>query len=95
VMPDYQIPRPVRERICEGCGREVQRNLALFDGKPYHFGCLKKTRGRPTHQCLDCGSFLTRRGIVTTYIGGGVKVRSCVHCGSPMLKPLHRRPWLR
>lgn len=83
-----QIPK--ENRICEACGKEIQRNVFLLDGKLYHWGCLKTTKAKPTHRCMDCWSFLTPKGIVRTDFGDGYPTQTCGNCGSENLRKLRR-----
>lgn len=83
---------PLSDRICEGCGSEIQRNVAMLNGKLYHWGCLKKTKACPTHRCLDCWSFLTNSGM--TKVGfGDETLRGCGNCGSTHLRKVDK--WYR
>lgn len=83
---------PTDQRLCEGCGNAIQRNFALLDKRLFHFRCLKRTRAKPTHQCLDCLSYLTPKGINKVTINGFTQ-QACGNCGSPNLRPL--RKWQR
>ena len=88
------VKEPLRYETCEGCGKDIIRNLARLDGKPYHFGCLKRTKAKPTHYCLDCFSYLTGSNIVRTQWDPGTKpVLICGYCGSTNLRPV--KGWRR
>jgi hypothetical protein len=79
---------PVEERICEGCGDPIERNLAVLDGKLYHYGCLKRTRAKPVAVCLDCWSYLSGKNITKASFDGRA-VRGCGECGSSNLRFLN------
>lgn len=83
---------PVEQRICEGCGESILRNIAVFDGELYHYGCLKRTKAKPTHQCIECFAYLSGKGISNVTVDG-YTMKHCKQCGSPNLKPLRR--WRR
>jgi len=80
---------PIEDRICEGCGEPIHRNIAMLNGKLYHWGCLKQTKAKPTHLCLECFSYLTGKGIVKATVGDFTH-KACGNCGSFNLKPLTR-----
>jgi len=80
---------PVDKRICEGCGEPIIRNLAVFDGELYHYGCLKRTKAKPTHLCLNCFAYLSGKGISSVTVGG-VTMKCCKMCEGSHLKPLRR-----
>ncbi|MCW4037741.1 MAG: hypothetical protein NWF13_03280 [Candidatus Bathyarchaeota archaeon] len=66
-MSNRQIVMPIHLRICEGRDREIQRNLAIFDEKPYPCGCLKKTRSTSTDICMNLlASFRTQQLLLVT-----------------------------
>lgn len=88
------IKEPLTREVCTGCGRPIYRNLAFFDDQPWHFGCLKKSHGRPTHQCLNCGTYLSGGDLTKAYFDDKIE-RSCPNCGSTDLRRLRREPWLR
>ena len=79
----------MEDRTCEGCGKPIIRNLAIIDGRLYHYGCMKQTKAKPTHFCLECFSYLTAKGIVKTDFDGETQ-RSCGNCGNPNLRRLRR-----
>ena len=82
---------PLEERVCEGCGKTIQRNAFILDGKLYHGGCLKKTRANPTHRCLECFSLLTRKGMSRVDWGESGRYQlACGNCGSVNLRPVKR-----
>lgn len=81
---------PLEERVCEGCGEPIQRNVAMLDGKLYHWGCLKRSKAKPTHLCLDCWSYLTGKGLTKVDWGDGSSTKACGNCGSTNLKRLRR-----
>lgn len=83
---------PVEDRLCEGCGEPIQRNIATLDGKIYHYGCLKQTKAKPTHQCLNCFSYLTGKGINKVEINN-IEQKACGNCGSFNLRFL--RQWTK
>jgi len=78
---------PLEERICEGCGQRIKRNVALIDGRLFHWGCFKKTKAEPTHRCLECHILLTRKGLSKVYLGRKPML-ACGSCGSTHLKTL-------
>ena len=85
------VKEPLRYETCEGCGKDIIRNLCSLDGKPYHFGCLKKTKAGPTHYCLDCYTYLTGANVVRAYYPGRSRpVLTCGFCGSPNLRSSRR-----
>ena len=66
--------------ICEGCGEPIHRNIAVFDGQLYHYGCLKRSKAKPTHLCLDCFAYLSGKGISKVTVGS-VTMKHCKLCG--------------
>jgi len=82
---------PLAERICKGCGQPIQRNVIIFNGELYHWGCLKKTRALPTHRCQDCFGFMNAAGMVKVNFGNSPSYqRACGNCGSPHLRKIDR-----
>ncbi len=88
------VPTRLAERTCHGCMRPVIRNLAIFDSLPYHFGCLKRSRGRPDYQCLNCFAYWTRGRLTTILFDEGAsRELFCPECGSGDLRRLERGGW--
>jgi len=74
------------ERICPVCGRVIERNIALHEEEPYHYGCLQQAK-QVKWRCQGCYSLLTTLETVRATVAGQ-QVRGCARCGSPV-KPLH------
>jgi hypothetical protein len=75
------------ERICTGCGRVIQRNIALHGTQPWHYGCLQEAK-RKKYRCRSCGAMLnTLETVKVTVIGRDV--RSCGFCGSTGVIPIY------
>jgi hypothetical protein len=95
-MSLQSISDPVKlsERICEGCGHPIIRNLASCDLKLYHYGCLKKTKAKPTHQCTNCFAYWTHGKLTTIiYDDGATREKICPACGYASLRPLRTAAW--
>lgn len=80
---------PLENRLCEGCGNPIQRNITIFNGKLFHYGCFKQSKAKPTHLCLDCFSYLTGKGISKVDFDG-IRQKACGNCGSTNLRFLKR-----
>jgi hypothetical protein len=88
------VKTPIRYETCEGCGKPIIRNLARLNGKPFHYGCLKRTKAKPALYCLDCNSYLTGSKIGRAAFAEGERPwLVCGNCGSTNLKPAGR--WRR
>ena len=87
-------PVPVGERVCSGCFEPIIRNLALFDRKRFHFGCLKRSGTQPALQCLECLAYYSSRSQLARigFPDGGFN-RVCPECGSSDLRFLKGRAW--
>jgi len=85
-------PKPLAERYCVGCGQPIYRNLARFDGEPWHYGELYRSGKlvEARHYCFDCYSFLTSRMLVYTTSPDGRCWRTCGVCGSGNVRWLGR-----
>jgi hypothetical protein len=82
----YRVKSPA-ELVCQGCGRVVQRNIAVFNDEMWHYGCLNEAK-RFKYRCAGCGADLrTLDTISVTLIGETVK--SCRFCGGVRLDPLY------
>jgi hypothetical protein len=72
------------------CQRPIARNLAYFNGQPYHFGCLKNTVqfGRAVAICRGCFSWLTEDKVTQLNFPEGETrtQRACALCGSQDLR---------
>jgi hypothetical protein len=76
-----QITHPSGKILCWDCDKPIQRNVAITeDGRPHHFGCLKKDHAKPAFHCLACGAELTRSQVGRVYVEG-VLERACSLCG--------------
>jgi hypothetical protein len=92
-MTSVQIQKPVdlSERICEGCGKPVQRNLAIYDRAFFHVYCLKRTRARPDYFCMECFAYWSRGRLGTVLLDEGAsKELVCPSCGAIGLVHLKR-----
>ena len=84
-------PVKLSERICEGCGKPVLRNLAIYDLSFYHVYCLKRTRARPDYYCLECWAYWSRGRLSTVFLDEGAsKELVCPSCGAIGLVKLKR-----
>ena len=80
------------ERICEGCGQAIIRNLAEYDGILYHYGCLNRTRAKPDYQCENCFGYWSRGRLGTVLLDNGAsKSLVCPSCGALGLRKLNRK----
>jgi predicted RNA-binding Zn-ribbon protein involved in translation (DUF1610 family) len=85
------VKTPIQHETCEGCGKPIIRNLARLNEKTYHYGCLKRTKAKPTHYCLDCNSYLTGSKITKVlFVQGEKPWLACGNCGSTNLKRVSR-----
>ncbi|MFQ6076039.1 MAG: hypothetical protein ACE5Z5_07895 [Candidatus Bathyarchaeia archaeon] len=63
----------------------------MLDGRLYHWGCLRKSKAKPTYLCLDCWSYLTGAGLAKVNWGDGSShAKVCGNCGSSNLKRLRK-----
>lgn len=76
------------ERICEGCGFPIIRNLAMYDQGLYHYGCLKRTHGKPDYQCLDCLAYWSRGRLARIEYADDEPDFCCPECGCGDLRHL-------
>jgi len=74
------------ERICPGCGRVIERNIALHGDQPWHYGCLNLAK-KKKYRCIGCGAVLNTLETVKATIAGREE-RHCGFCGSPV-QPLY------
>jgi len=85
-------PVAIGERICEGCGKPVLRNLAIYDRIFYHVYCLKRTKGRPDYYCLECSAYWSRGRLTKILLDEGASTEwFCPACGSGDLRSLRPR----
>ena len=70
---------PDEERKCEYCGKVIKRNIALYKGRYYHYGCLQLAREK-RYRCTRCGAILSWLEIGEADVLGKT-VRGCPYCG--------------
>lgn len=75
-----------RDRVCRGCGKTIQRNIAIHQGEFWHYGCLMEDKQK-RYRCLDCYRTLSTLETTESSIMGH-PVRSCGYCGSTQIQPL-------
>jgi len=87
-----RVSEPKAVGVCTGCGQPIYRNLAFFNGLPWHYGELRDSGklANATHYCFDCYSYLTR-GKVGYMMISDARWRVCGVCGSTNVKWLGRR----
>jgi len=79
----YLYRRPSSQRICYACDQPILRNIALYDGELYHYGCLKEEEAK-SFRCPEC--FSTLSGLETRWTEvDGIRTRACGNCGNPDL----------
>jgi len=87
-------PVLVEERTCSGCFEPIIRNLALFDRKRFHFGCLKRSGAQPALQCLECLAYYSSRSQLTRIeFPDGGSSRVCPECGCGDIRSMRERAW--
>lgn len=67
------------QRICPGCGRSIQRNIAVHEGELWHYGCLQEAK-KKRYRCMVCGAVLSRFEVSESLILGE-KQLGCGVCG--------------
>jgi len=82
----YWYRKSAKERICFICGRVIQRNIALHEGEPVHYGCLQQAKQKK-YRCGNCGAALNTLETVKVTVAGR-ELRHCGYCGSPV-QPLY------
>lgn len=80
------------ERICPVCGRVIERNIALHEEEPYHYGCLQQAK-QVKWRCQGCFAVLNTLETVKANVAGREE-RHCGLCGSPVLQFGWRPPAL-
>ena len=82
----YLYNLPASKRICRACGKVIKRNIAVYKGELFHYGCLQEWR-KKRYRCLDCGAILSRLELVEGS-SLGVDYLACGVCGSTRIAPL-------
>ena len=82
----YWYRKSAKERICLLCGGIIQRNIALHEGEPVHYGCLQKALVKK-YKCMGCFAVLNTLDTVKANVAGREE-RHCGYCGSPV-QPLY------
>jgi len=82
----YWYRKAAKERICFLCDQVIQRNIALYQGEPVHYGCLQKALVKK-YKCMGCFAVLNTLETVKANVAGREE-RHCGYCGSPV-QPLY------
>jgi len=94
-LPTYVVIDERMYRVCEGCNEPIIRNLAFFEGEPWHYGELRATEkfGDAVAICQKCFSYLTNSKIVSVSydLSRADSTRQCALCGSTHLRFLRDR----
>jgi predicted RNA-binding Zn-ribbon protein involved in translation (DUF1610 family) len=74
--------------ICEGCGKQIFRNLAWLNSRSWHFGELKEAGFFGARFiCESCGNYLTKLEITESDAS-----HFCGICGSQWLRRINGQP---
>ena len=71
-----------KQRICTGCGRIILRNIAVYQGELWHYGCLMEAQ-KKKYRCIQCGAYLSTLETSQITVGGD-SARACGVCGGPV-----------
>jgi len=89
-MPIKRVGQPRTLEPCAGCGELIYRNLAFFNGRPWHYGELNETGklSEATHYCYSCRSYLTPDQVVRVHGLDGRSWDTCGLCGGSSINRL-------
>jgi len=74
------------ERICPSCGKPILRNIAVYEGDLWHYGCLQEAK-RVKWRCRSCYAQLSTLQTIRATVGDQV-IRACTRCGG-QVEPLY------
>jgi hypothetical protein len=81
--------------LCPGCGKPIQRNRFLIDGRAWHFGCAKEKglSSKAAFYCSECIRFLTHAEIEWCIINGK-RTFICPYCQHTVKRFRHKQKWI-